>query len=72
MIWIYFNEVNVPAASGLIVMALFVCLFIQALVVESLMEAMNPEGVFFIFGSITLCGLVYIIIFIKDPAGLTD
>ena len=72
MIWIYFNEVNVPAASGLIVIALFVPLFVYSLVIESLMAAMNPEGVFFMFGGITLVGLAYIYLFIKDPAGLTD
>ena len=47
-------------------------LFIQSLVISSLMAALEPQGVFFIFGVITLIGAAYIALFIKDTTGLSD
>lgn len=73
LIWIYSNEVTVDSAGGLIVFAFFGMLFIQSLFMNSLMNsAVQPEGVFFIFGGITLLGAVYIAMFIKDTTGLSD
>lgn len=73
LIWIYSNEVTTDSAGGLIVFAFFGMLFIQSLFMNTLMSsAIQPEGVFFIFGGITLIGAVYILVFIRDTTGLSD
>ena len=61
------------AAGGLIVFAFFGMLFIQSLFMNTLINSsLQPQGVFFIFGVITLIGAAYIALFIKDTTGLSD
>ena len=60
-------------AGGLIVLAFFGMLFIQSLALEPLMDsALQPQGVFFLFGGLTLLGFFFILFFVKDTTGLTD
>ena len=52
---------------------IFGMLFIQTMTLESLMDSwLQPQGVFFIFGAITIGGFFYIACLMKDTTGLTD
>ena len=73
MIWIYTSEVTQSSAGGLIVFGVFGFLLVQAMTFESMMDGwLKPEGVFFLFGVITLIGFLYVICLMKETRGLTD
>lgn len=73
LIWIYSSEVTVDAAGGLVVFAFFGALFLQAMTLNALMDsALQPQGVFFLFGGITILGFFWILAFMKDTTGLSD
>ena len=73
MIWIYTSEVTQGSAGGLMVFGVFGMLFIQSMVLETLMDGwMQPQGVFFMFGTITIIGFFYVLLLMKETSGLTD
>ena len=72
MIWLYTSEVVIDSAGGLIVFGVFGLLLIQSLTLEVLIDKFYAHGVFIMFGFITFSGLFYILIFIKETAGLSD
>ena len=73
MIWIYTSEVTQSSAGGLMVLGIFGFLFLQTMTLETMMDSwMQPEGVFFMFGIITIIGFFYILCLMKETSGLTD
>lgn len=70
MIWIYSQEVTIDTAGALTVFGVFGWLFLQSLVLGQYMD--QPHLVFYTFGTITLIGFAYVLIFIKDTTGLSD
>jgi predicted MFS family arabinose efflux permease len=73
IVWLYYNEVSVDAASGLLVFGMFGALIVQTMTLESMMNSsMGPIGVFFFYGGCNILGGLYCWLLIKETAGLTD
>jgi uncharacterized membrane protein len=71
--WIYMSEVACDSALGLGVGTLWGTVFVLTLTTNFLMNsALKPQGVFWLFGVISLGGAVYCQIFIKETKGLND
>lgn len=71
--WMYAAEVAVDTALGLCVLALFLSLLEKAITMEFMVHsAMGPHGMFFLLGSVTLVGAIFIAIFVKETKGLSD
>lgn len=73
MIWVYSSEVTAASAMSLVTFGVFGMLFLQSMTIESLMDSqMQPEGVFFLFGAITITGFFYVYFLMKETVGLSD
>jgi hypothetical protein len=66
MIWLYSSEVTYAAAGGLMTFGIFGTLLLQSMTLESLMAAYKPEGVFFMFGGVTIIGFFYVFFLLKE------
>ena len=71
--WMYSAEVAVDTALGLCVLALFLSLLEKAITMEFMVHStMGPHGMFFLLGSVTLVGAIFIALFVKETKGLSD
>jgi len=71
--WMYAAEVAVDTALGFCVLGLFISLLEKAITIEFIVHSfLGPHGMFFILSGITLLGAVFIVLFVKETAGLTD
>jgi hypothetical protein len=71
--WMYAAEVAVDTALGLCILALFLSLLEKAITMEFMVHSfIGPHGMFFILGSITLIGAIFVQVFIKETKGLND
>jgi len=69
----YAAEVAVDTALGLCILALFLSLLEKAITMEFMVHsAMGAEGMFFLLGTITLIGAVFVLVFVKETKGLSD
>lgn len=72
--WMYAAEVAVDTALGLCVLALFLSLLEKAITMEFMVhyEPIGAAGMFYILGSITIIGAIFIKFFVKETKGLSD
>ena len=69
----YAAEVAVDTALGFCILSLFLSLLEKALTIDFMVHsAMGPHGMFFLLGTITLLGGVFVILFVKETKGLSD
>lgn len=69
----YAAEVAVDTALGLCILALFLSLLEKAITMEFMVHStMGAHGMFFLLGSITLLGAIFIAVFVKETKGLSD
>ena len=69
----YAAEVAVDTALGLCILALFLSLLEKAVTMEFMVHSwMGPEGMFFLLGTVTILGAIFILIFVKETKGLSD
>ena len=60
-------------ALGVSTQILWLVIFIESLVTESLMQsAMKPQGVFFMFGFFSACAVVFEYFFVAETKGLSE
>jgi SP family arabinose:H+ symporter-like MFS transporter len=65
--WVYTSEVVVDVALGLCIGILYGVVLILSLTINFLMNsALKPQGVFFLFGGISLLGAAFCYFFIKE------
>ena len=71
--WMYAAEVAVDTALGLCILALFLSLLEKAITMEFMVHsAMGPHGMFFLLGTVTLLGAIFIAVYVKETKGLSD
>lgn len=72
--WIYCAETTIDAALGICLFTLWGTVFILSLVSPILMneDSLGPTNVFYMFGGISILGMIYCYVFIKETFGLTD
>lgn len=70
----YAGEVASDTGLGLAILALYASLLEKAITMEFMVHSktFGPEGMFFFLGGITFLGAVFIIVFVKETAGLDD
>lgn len=73
LIWVYITELVVDSALGLIILTLWSFTLLFALTTNYMMEsALQPQGTFFLFGSLSCCGGFFTLFFAKETVGLND
>ena len=73
VIYVYVPEVVVDSALGFCFLALKGTALIISLTTEYLMDSpLKPQGAFWLYGSLTCVGAVYIGVFMRETRGLND
>ena len=72
--WIYCSETTIDAGMGICLLSLWGTVFILSLVCPIIMDpsSLGPTPTFFIFGGMQFIGFFYVLIVMKETAGLTD
>ncbi len=73
VIWLYVSEVVVDSALGICIFTLYGTILVLSLTTNFLMSsALQPQGVFWLFGGITFIGAFFCFFFIRETRGLHD
>lgn len=68
IVFIHIFETNVDSITGVSNQVLFVMVFTTSLITPTLIDSLTVSGTFLFFGSCSLVGLIYIILFVKDTS----
>jgi hypothetical protein len=73
IIWLYVSEIASDAALGFCLFILWTFVLLLSLTTNFLMESfLRPQGVFWIFGAVSLGGAFFNYHFSKETKGLSD
>ena len=73
IVWLYSSEVACDTALSIGMLMLWGTILLLSLTTNYLMQsALNPWGVFWLLGGISICGAFFAFFCIKETAGLTD
>ena len=73
--WIYATETTIDPAMGISLFTLWGTVFVSSLIFPLVLDkdtGLGPNVTFFILSGISLCGSLYMMIFIKETMGKSD